>query len=122
MSDYADFTWTIRRGTTEYRDFAITTDGEATNLTGYTQWFTVKRRLSDADADAVFQLTDSAGITTVSAVGGTGYLTVLPEHTEGLVNVRQVFFADHFAQSGAGQVFPLESGLVVVLPSAKDPI
>jgi hypothetical protein len=123
MSDaFPDFVWTIRRGTLEYRDFAVTTDGVATDLTGYTQWFTVKRRLADADAAAVFQLTNGSGITVVSAIGGTGTLTVLPAHTAGLANVRQKFYAEHVGQSPSGQVFPLESGVVIVLPSVKDPL
>lgn len=123
MSEAFDgFTWEIVRGTTEYRDFAVTTDGTPTDLTGYSQWFVVKRRLTDADADAVFLLTLGSGITNVSAVGGTGYLTVLPSHTSGLENARQEFYASHIGQSPSGQVFPFESGVVVVLPSAKDPI
>jgi hypothetical protein len=122
MNDFSDFTWTIRRGTHEYRDFTVKTDALPTDLSSYTLWFTVKRRLADADAAAVFQLTLGSGITLTNAAQGEGYLEVIESETSDLPNYRQKFYADFFGRSSTGQVFPLESGMVIVLPSVKDPI
>ncbi len=59
-------------------DIAITENTSPVNLTGGTLYFTAKWSPLDADASAVFQLTSTpaAGITVLSASGGTANITI----------------------------------------------
>lgn len=64
-------TLTMRRGDTSgWSALAVQPDGSPLDLTGYTLWFTAKRAIADTDAQAVFQLTNGAGITITDAAAG----------------------------------------------------
>lgn len=85
MADYQDFGYQMWRGDTEVFDAAITVAGVAVNITGCSLRFTAKRSLSDADADAVFQLVTPTEITITNGPGGLCQITVASTDTDQLL-------------------------------------
>jgi hypothetical protein len=63
----------LRRGDTA--PFLLTITDPATkarvDLSGALLWFTVKERITDDDADALYQVTESDGITVLAQTGAT---------------------------------------------------
>lgn len=83
---------TLRRGDTTGWDLAVVdTAGAPFNLAGCTLYFTAKRLLTDADAAAVFQLTNGAGITITDAAGGLARITPRRADTSSLTEDVRLF-------------------------------
>jgi hypothetical protein len=95
----------IHRGDTE--TFTITlTDGagDPLDLTGLAITFTAKRRVSDADEDAVIQKTDVDGIVVdADPTSGIAVLTIEPADTADLEDLRTLHW-DVQVDDGVGGV------------------
>ena len=74
------------RGDKQAFDIAVVdADGVAVDLTGITITFTVKRRRTDTDAQAIISLSTASGIVTdYDPTLGTATITLDPEDTEDL--------------------------------------
>src|SRR3990172_7530268 len=76
----------MARGDKQAFEIAVVdADGVAVDLTGITITFTVKRRPTDTDAQAIISLSTAAGIVTdYDPTLGTATITLDPEDTESL--------------------------------------
>lgn len=103
----------ITRGDRNVFDLALTgADGTALDLTDLTIAFTAKRRLRDADDDAVLAKTTANGIAIVSAIGGTATLTLEGEDT---TDLEGPLYWDVQVDDLAGDIrTPLRGKLVIV--------
>lgn len=61
--------------------------GAAVDITSHLIWFTAKRRISDADNEAVFQKTVGDGITVTDGPAGEFAIQINPSDTSGLSDV-----------------------------------
>lgn len=107
---------TMHRGDTESFTMTLTDSlGDPLNLTGSGLTFTAKRRLFDADVDAVIVKTEADGIV-VDADPTTGIvvLTIEPGDTETLENLRTLHW-DIQVDDGAGDVRTPVLGRLAVL-------
>lgn len=97
-----------------------TTAGEqvtlAQDLTDWSLWLTAKKRLTDADADAVFQLTSASGITLQSATGGYFQAAIGPDDYAGLDYEKATLYADVQGKDGDGKVHTLAKGMITIEP------
>jgi hypothetical protein len=92
----------MRRGDTAGWNLAVVdTTGAPFDLTGYTLWFTAKRAITDADADAVFQLTNGAGITVTNAAGGLAAITPRRADTSSLTEDVRLYVDVQLSSVGA---------------------
>ena len=92
----------MRRGDTAGWDLAVVdTTGAPFDLTGYTLWFTAKRAITDADADAVFQLTNGAGITVTNAAGGLAAISPRRADTSSLTEDVRLYVDVQLSSVGA---------------------
>jgi hypothetical protein len=115
--DWQDFLIEPDRGNTCFLDWAVTVNKLPQPITGWTIWFTAKRRLTDSDAQAVIQKsTVSGGVTISNAAGGLGFVTLQPADTTALVEARLSLWADLKAKDGAGQLFTLAKGRLTIRP------
>lgn len=107
------------RGDTKQWDLTFTdAAGGALDLSAITIWFTVKDKVSDTDAQALFQLhSPNHGIANISAVGGTARITVLPSHTAALTSKRnnQAYY-DIQIVDGSGRVYTVADGTITIYP------
>lgn len=79
------FNHTIYRGDTPSFTLTFTRAGTAFDIGGASVWFTAKRKVTDADADAVFQKTIGDGVTlTALGAGGIATATLAEADTESL--------------------------------------
>lgn len=104
----------MTRGDTAAFAIALTDGaGDPLDLTGVDITFTAKRRLRDADTDAVFQKTVGAGIE-VDADPTTGLATLsfLPTDTSGLTDLRPLHW--DIQVEGGGEVSTPLSGRLVI--------
>jgi hypothetical protein len=108
-------TITTKRGDTLTLDIVVKdADGVVMNLTGTALRFTVKRKVSDADADAIFQKSTSAStITLTDAVHGEARIVIPPAATSGLAAVTHKLVYDLQLTSGT-TVHTLDSGNFIV--------
>lgn len=94
-------------------DFAVVdSDGAADDVTGWAFWFTVKESASDADADALFQVTSDDGGIVVDVLGsGIGRILVRSAHTKGKAAGKYQF--DFQCRKGAagGKIETLTRGI-----------
>jgi hypothetical protein len=92
--------------------------GVAVDITGYTLWFTAKRKLSDADASAVIRLSTDGGIggiSVISAAAGTFTISIAASLTASLPDVMQTeLFYDFQIRNAAGAVQTLSKGRLIV--------
>lgn len=106
----------ITRGDTRVYDLAFKdAAGAALNITDASIWFTAKRSRSDADADAVFQLTIGAGITVTNAVGGLATAEVTPGHTDD-ITIWTLLYYDIQIKDSTGKTYTVEEGTIAVIP------
>ena len=112
MSDYS-FHW----GTTYPIDIAVTLNGSAVSLSGKKLILTAKRRKSDVDADAVFQLSTETGqgITVTDAPGGLARATITPAHTEDLPAGRETRLYHDVKLIDGSNLYVLTEGTLCVL-------
>lgn len=72
----------IKRGDTIRLALVVTRSSGPVNLTGAALTFTAKRKINDADIDAIAQKTIGAGITVTDAVNGEAVITLPPADTD----------------------------------------
>lgn len=110
----SDFAITAKRGDTIDLEVAVTRNDAAVDLTGADCWFTAKRRLSDADADALIQKTLGSGITVIgNAADGNLLVTIDPEDTDSLTR-QTVLYCDVQLLEADGRVTTVASGTLTV--------
>jgi hypothetical protein len=100
------------------QSFTVTlTDGAGAplNLTDLTVTFTAKRTRYDSDAAAVIQKSDGDGIVITTPASGVAVLTIEPEDTEELTNLRTLHW-DIQVDDGSGDVRTPITGRLVILP------
>jgi cyanophycinase-like exopeptidase len=73
------------RGDTIPLSIAVTREGTAVDLTGAALRFVAKRRLKDADVDALITKTIGAGITVTDAAAGAAVIMIDPADTDGFL-------------------------------------
>lgn len=114
MADYQDFTFQMWRGDTEVFDAAITVSGVAVNITGCSLTFTAKRSLTDADADAVLQLTTTGGaIVITNGPGGLCTISVASADTSALT-VPTLCYCDLQLVDTLGNVSTTATGTLMI--------
>jgi len=89
-------------------------DGSTVTTAGARFWFTGKRSASDSDADAIFQKTETNGITIVS----NGLVDVLlqPYDTTSLeAGFNSTLFYDAQVLTTSGELLTFQSGPLIVL-------
>lgn len=95
-------------------DCTITSEGAAVDLTTYDIWCTGKRNLSESDADAVFQVTKTAGDIVISGAGNNvATITVPASDTVGLT-VPLTLFYDVQIKAPAGQPITVAWGQLAI--------
>jgi len=96
-------------------------DGVDYPLTGATLWFTVKRRLSDPDTDAIAKLYWisgglSDGISVATPANGGASIRLTPTQTDDFEQAAHYW--DLQVTDGAGVVRTVDHGVLVVRPRA----
>lgn len=105
----------IYRGDTIVIEFAIAQDGVATNLTGYSIWFTAKKQLSDNDTSpSSIQKTIGSGITVLDAAAGHIRVTILPADTATL-SAATTYFCDLQIKSAGGVITTVADGTIAIV-------
>jgi hypothetical protein len=117
------FQWTARRGGLKVVQFQVKTDAEpngANTTTWGKAWITGKRKLSETDAEAVFQITtlSGGGITPLDLTVGL-YQGVIPiAALKALPNRLSTLYVDIQILDPAGVPWTVEAGTMVVWPEA----
>ena len=95
-------------------DVTVTSEGVAVDLTTYDIWCTGKRNLSESDADAVFQVTKTAGDIVISGAGNNvATITVPASDTVGLT-VPLTLYYDVQIKAPAGQPITVAWGQLAI--------
>lgn len=104
------------RGDTREWSFAVIDENKAAvNVSSATGFFTAKYNMADADAIAVFKLTETTGITFDAGAGGTGSIKLLTANTSGVPDVRTVLVFD-FQVKVSGNTYTVARGNITVDP------
>jgi hypothetical protein len=104
----------IFRGDTIVIEFAVSQDGVALNLTGYSIWFTAKKQKSDNDtAPTAIQKTLSSGIVVLDAAAGHIKVTILPADTATL-SADTTYVCDLQVKSGGGVITTVADGTMAI--------
>jgi hypothetical protein len=108
------------RGRSQQFDLTITKDGAPLNVTGWRFWLTVKARPADADADAIFQVTDEDFSRTNPTVGLVSCL-VRPAKTAALkLNSDRAYFFDVQGTDGGEGVYSVAGGQLTIHPTVTE--
>ncbi len=95
----------------------ISLGGSVVNLEDCTLYFTAKWQYSDTDADAVFQLTNDAGITITNPSAGAISITIPDSATSGLPYAPLRLFYDLLVLTSASlRGYPLR-GILIISPN-----
>lgn len=95
-------------------DVTVTSEGAAVDLSTYDIWCTGKRALSESDADAVFQVTKTAGDIVISGAGNNvATITVPASDTVGLT-VPLTLYYDVQIKAPAGQPITVAWGQLAI--------
>lgn len=128
VGDYSDFLLKVTRGSDKAFRFTVydRLTGLPADISAFQKfYFTAKRSLSDADADAVIRLTsaDNEGLTVVGPGIGLVGGVVPGAATVALPARRLWLFADAEARDGDGVVKPIMAGRVLIVSdvSQDDP-
>lgn len=116
----SDYNITIVRGRTYTWAGQVTVFGSGEDLTGQHMLFIAKYDLRDPDSAAVFSLTDGAGITYTSPVGGEFTVTIGASDTSGLSDQDEAIELEYelIYQKSVGLKYSIMSGQLIVLPRA----
>ena len=108
----------MMRGDSKTYTFALTdADGDALDLAAASVWFTAKRRLSDADDDAVFNLSVGTGITIGTPASGGEVTVDLPAaNTTALPDRRTELRYDLQVKLAGGEAQTALYGTLAVYP------
>lgn len=111
----SDVNFTMVRGDTDVRQYQITRDGSAVDLTGATIRVTGKEKLSDADGSAVFSLSSPAsGIIIDDAVQGILTVTIAPVDTSSLNSNTSLYWDMQVTESNGRVSTPIRGRIEVV--------
>lgn len=108
---------TLTRG--DSRTLSITvldSDGSAADLTGASIWWTAKRDINDADADAIISKTVGSGITVTNAAGGLATVTIAPDDWTDAEDSDKHYVWDLQVKSDTGTVTTVASGRIIITP------
>jgi len=113
-----------RGNTASFLITAVDSTGQPLDLTGAGLWFTVKKRLSDSDVDAVIQKTTDGGGITVSdnPMSGLATIAIDPDDTSGLSTLGQTLHWDLQIVGNTGDIYTLAIGLLRVVPDVTESI
>ena len=106
----------LTRGDTKTFEFTVTKERTKAvwNLASHTAWFTAKRKITDLDAEAVFQKTSAAGdITFPDAANGRLDVKVEPADTSSLTK-DEVLLWDLQIKDASSNVYTVASGTLRV--------
>jgi hypothetical protein len=106
----------IKRGRTKRWIVTVKVNGVPRDISGDGFWFTVKTRYSDADAAALFQLTNGNGISKYDAPNGKILISVDPADTAGCPSQRTVYQYDLTMQYPTGETYTVSEGPFAVEP------
>ena len=112
----ADAVSPLYRGDTRTFKVAITDEvtGDPIDISGHSLWFTLKTAQTDADVDAVLQVS-AVMPNDVNSVAGIGFLTLESTDTDGLTPGRY-YYDLQWVQPGAPPIVKtIEAGRVRVL-------
>jgi hypothetical protein len=114
----------IAKGEARVWNCIVTTDGSPQDLTGCSLSFTVKKKLSYTDSQALFQCYLGSGIAITGTTSGQFQLTVSTLSTSQVVKSDNNWagFFDHRIKLSNGNVKVLEQGEFVVTPSVTDTV
>jgi hypothetical protein len=119
---FTDFSVQMIRGDTHKIRFTVR-DRLTQVVVDITNWsafrFTVKQRVTDADAAALIVKTLGAGITKVDAANGLGEITVNPADTSTLGNQEYNAVADIQGVDNSSQNWTLARGQVLIEPDVS---
>lgn len=108
-----DFNIVCKRGDTIDLEVIATRDGAPLDLTGTSIWFTAKRKLKDADENAIAQKTLGAGITVTDAEAGEALVTLDPADTAALTK-ETTLYCDVQVVEASGRVTTVASGTLTI--------
>lgn len=108
-----DFAITVKRGDTIDLEVTAARDGSPVDLTSADLWCTGKRKLKDADEDAIFQKTLGDGIVLIDPEEGTALVTIDPADTAVLTKQTTVY-TDIQMIEASGRVTTIASGTLTV--------
>lgn len=87
----------------------------AQDITGWTIWFTAKRKLSDVDAAAIIAKTTASGITIQSAAGGWAIVAITAADTGALEARDVMLYFDVQIKDANGEIHtPIRRGTLLV--------
>lgn len=104
----------FKRGDSIPFDVTITLDGVALDLTNYDIWATGKRQLSDADVDAVFQVTKAGGAIVVSGAGNNIARVTIPGSSTASLTANTTLFYDVQIKSPTGLITTVADGRLTI--------
>lgn len=88
---------------------------ERQDITGWTIWFTAKRKLSDADGSAIIRKTTTSGITIVDAANGWAQVLIDSSDTGALEDRDIMLYFDVQIKDASGNVVtPIRRGTLLV--------
>ena len=106
-----NFNFKSFRGDTLAIDLAVTLGGTAFDLTGSTLFFTLKRKITDLDADALVQCQTGDRLTHTNAAGGLATLR-LPAADTAPMPLNIPLVADIQVKTAAGEIYTVASGKI----------
>ena len=109
------------RGDHETVNLRFTKDGVKQNITGWSIYFTAKRKLTDTDPQAIFQknTTSGSGVTITDAANGLAEVAVVPVDTSGLEDTEVSLICDVQAKDASSQVATTGYVNLVVQPDVS---
>ncbi len=117
MAEFSD-TLALDWGDTDYLDFVATQpDGTAQDITNWIISFTLKRSLTDTDANAVLHKTTTGGTVTITnAALGRGSVLIVPADYATIPNKAGSYFGDLVGKDPFGGVNRLNKKTVQINP------
>src|SRR3990167_3636554 len=106
------------RGDHRTINLRFTKNGVKQNISGWTIYFTAKRKLTDTDPQAIFQknTTSGSGLTIMDAPNGLAEVAVVPVDTSGLEDSEVALICDVQAKDTSGQVATTGYVNLIILP------
>lgn len=108
----------ITRGDDRTYDIdVVDEDGAAVDITTFgALWFTAKRRISDADEDAVIAKALGVGVELDDVVTNRANVTIQSSDTESLPDIKTRLAWDVQVQDDLGNIVTIASGTLTVTP------
>lgn len=103
-----------KRGDNVKFDVTVTLDGAPVDLTTYSVWCTGKRQLSDADVDAIWQVTKAGGQITITGAGNNIARVNVPGSNTAVLTDNTTLFYDVQIKSAGGDIATVADGRVTI--------